>query len=361
MKDQDYSSRDLTFIFHDYVSKKISNELLKKSFDKNLLKTLATIRFQEDHHYLPVPSSEILTALDEILAEEHKEDAQIFRPALYIACLTLRRAPSIFTYVVYFFKSILVNRNTNVSCSETWGSVIHIQGENFPPGAGLGSSAAFSVAMIRAFSSLTPGSQLNLENLNRYAFSTEVLLHGTPSGVDNTISTFGGTILFTKLPNPNSHRIQGELKAFHFLLVNTRVSRSTKEQVKKLRIFYESNQDVAEKLIEEVNQISHTFMTLCESKELTEEILAQMILRNEQILEQLGVGHEKIDQVVHITKSYGVTTKLTGAGGGGCTISLLPTSISESKITEMIQELEIAGFECFRSSLGGKGCNILEQ
>lgn len=41
---------------------------------------------------------------------------------------------------------------------------------------------------------------------------------------------------------------------------------------------------------------------------------------NQHLLNVLGAGHESIDQVVKIAKSYGHSAKLTGAGGGGCVI-----------------------------------------
>ena len=35
------------------------------------------------------------------------------------------------------------------------------------------------------------------------------------------------------------------------------------------------------------------------------------------------VSHTTIDKMCHMTSKYGIHTKLTGAGGGGCTMSLL--------------------------------------
>ncbi|CAN0587263.1 unnamed protein product, partial [Ectocarpus sp. 12 AP-2014] len=37
-----------------------------------------------------------------------------------------------------------------------------------------------------------------LERINAWAFAGETVLHGTPSGLDNTVSCYGGAIKFVK-------------------------------------------------------------------------------------------------------------------------------------------------------------------
>lgn len=70
-----------------------------------------------------------------------------------------------------------------------------------PIGAGLGSSAAFSVAVTAAcyrltqdFSTASDPSPLNsseLERINSWAFQCERMFHATPSGIDNAVATYG--------------------------------------------------------------------------------------------------------------------------------------------------------------------------
>jgi mevalonate kinase len=50
--------------------------------------------------------------------------------------------------------------------------------------------------------------------------------------------------------------------------------------------------------------------------------LGQLISINQGLLNSVGVGHEKLDSVARIAKHIG-WTKLTGAGGGGCALTLL--------------------------------------
>lgn len=44
---------------------------------------------------------------------------------------------------------------------------------------------------------------------------------------------------------------------------------------------------------------------------------------NQHHLSALGVGHASLDQLCRVTMAHGLHSKLTGAGGGGCGITLL--------------------------------------
>jgi mevalonate kinase len=74
-----------------------------------------------------------------------------------------------------------------------------------PIGSGLGSSASISVCLAAAL--LTMGGKIPdpasqepnvLTTINNWAFLGEKCLHGNPSGVDNTVATFGGGVVFRK-------------------------------------------------------------------------------------------------------------------------------------------------------------------
>lgn len=76
-----------------------------------------------------------------------------------------------------------------------------------PVGAGLGSSAAFSVALAGALLSAAGVVQPavegcfaadDLELINAWAFQGEKIIHGQPSGIDNSVSVAGGALQFTK-------------------------------------------------------------------------------------------------------------------------------------------------------------------
>ena len=53
----------------------------------------------------------------------------------------------------------------------------------------------------------------------------------------------------------------------------------------------------------------------------------KLIDLNQQLLVTLGVSHSSLDQVCHVTAKHGLHSKLTGAGGGGCTFTLVTPGI----------------------------------
>ena len=85
---------------------------------------------------------------------------------------------------------------------------IEVESE-IPLGAGLGSSAALSVCLsagltgvLHQLKKLDKNIFNHLEQTTRkevckLAFLSEKILHGTPSGIDNSVSTYGGMLHFT--------------------------------------------------------------------------------------------------------------------------------------------------------------------
>ena len=45
---------------------------------------------------------------------------------------------------------------------------------------------------------------------------------------------------------------------------------------------------------------------------------------NQHLLNAVGVGHVALDRVCAMARERGLAAKLTGGGGGGCAIALIP-------------------------------------
>lgn len=52
--------------------------------------------------------------------------------------------------------------------------------------------------------------------------------------------------------------------------------------------------------------------------------MQELFTFNQHLLEALGVGHPALQRVCSIAQQFGLAAKLTGAGGGGCAIALIP-------------------------------------
>jgi mevalonate kinase len=66
-----------------------------------------------------------------------------------------------------------------------------------PTGAGLGSSAALSVALVRAIDQAV-GLGLTEAHIDAAAFAAERVFHGSPSGLDHTVAQRGGFGLYRR-------------------------------------------------------------------------------------------------------------------------------------------------------------------
>lgn len=66
--------------------------------------------------------------------------------------------------------------------------------------------------------------------------------------------------------------------------------------------------------------VSGPTLTLCSPQDL--------FCFNHHLLNTIGVGHPALDKVCRLAAEAGLAAKLTGAGGGGCAVVLLPPGIT---------------------------------
>lgn len=246
-----------------------------------------------------------------------------------------------------------------------------------PIGAGLGSSAAFAVCvsagLLHAIGAVevsddasNPWSAEALELINGWAFVVEKVIHGTPSGIDNAISTHGGALKFVKGVPPER---LGAMPTLRILLVNTRVGRSTKEYVAKVRRNKDSFPAVSlviDAMGSLAEQAVSVFEALKSAQDAADETAAAesmghlegLVELNQHLLNGIGVGHPALDEICKITKAHGLVAKLTGAGGGGCAVVLIKPGVADDKVAAATEALSAAGFDVFPTSVGSAGVRV---
>eukprot|EP00244_Chara_vulgaris_P014272 TRINITY_DN8832_c0_g2_i1.p1 TRINITY_DN8832_c0_g2~~TRINITY_DN8832_c0_g2_i1.p1 ORF type:complete len:120 (+),score=23.12 TRINITY_DN8832_c0_g2_i1:48-362(+) len=99
-------------------------------------------------------------------------------------------------------------------------------------------------------------------------------------------------------------------------------------------------------------------MEVCEEEQDLQCRLPELIEINQKLLECMGVSHPSIDEVCRITAKFGLASKLTGAGGGGCVLSWLPSDIASDMLENIKAELHANGFQCFQTLFGGEGLQL---
>ncbi|KAJ9180217.1 hypothetical protein P3X46_008489 [Hevea brasiliensis] len=245
---------------------------------------------------------------------------------------------------------------------------------DLPLGSGLGSSASFCVALSAALLALSDSVNVDaqhqgwsmfgepdLELLNNWAFEGEKIIHGKPSGIDNTVSTYGNMIKFR---SGNLTRITSKMP-LKMLVTNTKVGRNTKALVAGVSERTLRHPNAMSFVFNAVDSISNDLANIILSPapddvSITEkeEKLEELMEMNQGLLQCMGVSHASIETVLRTTLKYKLASKLTGAGGGGCVLTLLPTLLSGTVVDKVIAELESCGFQCLIARIGGNGVEI---
>ncbi|KAK1806912.1 hypothetical protein P4O66_005394 [Electrophorus voltai] len=240
-----------------------------------------------------------------------------------------------------------------------------------PTGAGLGSSAAYTVCLSAALlsargtiSSLltqpqdtASWSEEELTLINKWAFQGEKIIHGNPSGVDNAVATWGGILRY----HAGKITPLSRVPLLRILLTNTKVPRSTKLLVSGVKDKINKFPSIMVPVLESVDAVSRTCeLTLREmatagASAQHYDTLEELMDINQHHLSVMGVGHPALDTLCRLTLAHGLHSKLTGAGGGGCGITLLRPETAQRVAQEAVWELREVGFECWETSIGGPG------
>lgn len=248
-----------------------------------------------------------------------------------------------------------------------------------PIGAGLGSSASYSACVSSALlythkvlplpeaSKPIPAESAHL--INSYAFLSEKVIHGNPSGVDNSVAVFGGSLAFTRASasrnklTKNDSKLLGGATEKKFLLTDTGVGRDTKSLVASVGKQLQEEPQRVEAILSEIQSIVEEATKLLQDGG-DEQRLSALVTRNHELLVQLNVSHPSLETIrtTLSTQDHGsLATKLTGAGGGGCAVSLIPSSIPSSQIQKAIQSLHSLGHKVYETTVGGSGISILSD
>ena len=306
---------------------------------------------------------------------------------------TIRPAKEALTTALYLCAKVLLICGSAIDSSHPlYGTetALVVQSKGLPIGAGLGSSAAFSVAssgalvsarMILFAPSLNEAkdSESLIENelifeseekttlrgsfsdtVNKWAYVAEKIIHGTPSGLDNTISTYGGTLSFKKVNGSPTFQRLGDCPPLRILLTNTKVPRVTRQLVANVRKLREEDPDMVNGVFDEIQKVTDTFESSLKDDGL-HNIVSKLFETNQQLLETIGVSHPSLETICNSSRKVGLSSKLTGAGGGGCAVTFLGVAGEDATpdLESLKSELSTShGYDCFESEIGGVGVKV---
>lgn len=255
---------------------------------------------------------------------------------------------------------------------ESAGAVYTLR-SHIPIGAGLGSSASvcvcWSAALLVQAGQVAHGkaSEKIVELINRWAFVGEQCIHGNPSGVDNAVSARGQAVVYQKTASgPALITPIPLLPKLPIYLIDTQQARTTAVQVEKVR---QGLCPETELILDKIGRLSEAALELILScsdfdengTAYTLENLGALISENHRLLTLLGVSHPRLDRVVEIVDEAGIGwTKLTGAGGGGCAITLFKPSVTDEVKRRLEKQLDAERYKLYKTSLGAKGVGFLD-
>lgn len=200
-----------------------------------------------------------------------------------------------------------------------------------PVAAGLGSGAAVSVALIRALSTFL-SKPFTDEKVNDMVFEIEKLHHGTPSGIDNTVITFGKPVYFIKGQSIETFKVG---KPFTIVIADTGIPAPTKESVGDVRALWQKDQNAIEKIFDQIAGISVNARQTIENG--NPESLGELMNKNHELLQQLTVSSAELDSLVGAAQRAGAFgAKLSGGGRGGNMIALAEKETAESVSTALL-------------------------
>jgi mevalonate kinase len=217
---------------------------------------------------------------------------------------------------------------------------------DLPPGGGLGCSAAIGVAVARA---LEP--HLGDDALQDRAMAWEYVFHGNPSGVDSAVAAHGGCVLFRRGQPLEAVRVRGPM---HLCVGNTGMASSTKAMVEAVARLRERRPEIVDKSFEAIRTLVVNARLAIEAGDWS--ALGKLLDLNQMLLGGLFVSTPEIERLCGTARDAGALgAKLTGAGGGGSVVALVPSRAVADSVIEAWKAEGFSGFAaCVAPEMRGR-------
>ncbi len=223
-----------------------------------------------------------------------------------------------------------------------------VLGGDLLAGSGVGASAAGCVSLARALDDEF-GLGLAIEEINRIGWEGEFAYHGTPSGVDNTASTYGGIMLFRLSGGkPDFERLRLK-EPVEGVLAASGVTADTSKLDGVVSLSEEKDKALFARRLETIAGQVLEMKARLEAGDL--ERVGEIMTENHRILIDMGLSHEKLIHLCDLARRNGALgAKLTGGGMGGYAFALTPGKDLQERVAAAI---EAEGYQVIRATYGG--------
>jgi len=203
--------------------------------------------------------------------------------------------------------------------------------------SGIGASAAQVVSLARAIG-LAEGRAMTPEQVNAAGYEGEKGYHGTPSGIDNTASTYGGVLRFCRTEGAPVFEMKQLREPVRIVYASTGITASTSAVVG----------DVAAKRAAEpewFEALLARYVTLVAQGEAALDAadwpaLGALLDANHGLCQELTVSCAELDALVLAARAAGALgAKMSGTGRGGLMLALTPTAESQAAVAAALEGL----------------------
>jgi len=211
---------------------------------------------------------------------------------------------------------------------------------SLPPGRGLGSSAALSVALVRAIYRYMQA-QLSEQVLKTHVLALETIFHGQPSGIDHAVVISGEAIAFKRSDHAMQHRSINLSSDLHLAIGLVGPHDGTKNAVKEFAERKKRQEKAYTNIINSLDEMASDMEYALLEGHLA--FVGELMNIAQGYLNALSLSTPQIEQLCAIARERGALgAKLTGAGGGGAVIALCDGC--EKEISEAFRA---AGYQSF--------------
>ncbi|MDJ0756185.1 MAG: mevalonate kinase [Ardenticatenaceae bacterium] len=212
-----------------------------------------------------------------------------------------------------------------------------------PIASGLGSGAAIAAVLIRALAQHLDWPSLATDHaVSQITYEVERIHHGTPSGIDNTVVSYGRPVFFVRAGAEVKPRSVQLLETFepadplHFLIGDTGIKAPTRESVGDVRRRWLADPQTFEAYFDRCGQIALAARKAIERGDLPE--IGRLMNQNHQLLRQLTVSSAALDNLVAAAVQSGALgAKMSGGGRGGNMIALVEKAAADRVKDRLLQ------------------------
>lgn len=208
-------------------------------------------------------------------------------------------------------------KNTNIQIDIT---------NHVPRKRGLGSSAIFSVNIIKAIARYY---DKKIDNKKIYEFAKEYedKIHNPSSGID----------IWACILNKPLKYIGGKYEILNFklglnlVITDTLTKGRTKEAIQLVK-----NHKKRDEIINRIGELTNQFIENISKEKKDVDFCLKLIKENGILLDELGLVNDKAKEIISLLNDEGIVSKISGSGLGGIVISL----VKDDKLKTVLKKLK---------------------